>query len=47
LDGTTPGPWTMLHAGADGTILSTKVAGGFSSNFVGATFGMYATTGGK
>ncbi len=47
LYGTTAGKWTTLHAGADGTILSTKVAGGFSSNFVGATFGMYATTGGK
>lgn len=34
------GGWTPLLTGADGTILSTKVAGGF----VGATFGMYAHT---
>jgi len=33
-----PGRWTTLHADADGTILSTKTAGGF----VGATFGLYA-----
>jgi xylan 1,4-beta-xylosidase len=40
--GTTPGQWTTLEADADGTILSTKVAGGFSSNFVGVLFAMYA-----
>jgi alpha-N-arabinofuranosidase len=40
--GTTANAWTTLHAGADGTILSTKVAGGFSANFVGAVFAMYA-----
>jgi alpha-N-arabinofuranosidase len=33
-----PGRWIVLHANADGTILSTRIAGGF----VGATFGMYA-----
>ncbi|MGH7620466.1 MAG: family 43 glycosylhydrolase, partial [Gemmatimonadaceae bacterium] len=40
--GTTAGAWTTLKAGADGTVLSTKVAGGFSSNFVGVMFAMYA-----
>lgn len=40
--GTRPNSWTALKIGADGTILSTKLAGGFSSNFVGAVFGMYA-----
>ncbi len=30
--------WQTLHEGADGTILSTNVAGGF----VGTLFGMYA-----
>jgi xylan 1,4-beta-xylosidase len=40
--GTVAGEWILLKAGADGTILSTKVAGGFSSNFVGAVFAMYA-----
>ena len=39
---TEPGQWTTLKADADGTILSSKVAGGFSSNFVGVMFGMYA-----
>jgi alpha-N-arabinofuranosidase len=43
--GTTPDRWTTLKADADGTILSTKVAGGFSSNFVGVMFGMYAYSG--
>lgn len=33
-----PGAWTTLKAGADGTMLSTKKAGGF----VGAMFGVYA-----
>jgi xylan 1,4-beta-xylosidase len=42
LYGTTKDAWTPLKTNADGTILSTKVAGGFSSNFVGAMFGMYA-----
>jgi alpha-N-arabinofuranosidase len=37
---TTPNAWKMLLAGADGTILSTKVGGGF----VGTMFGMYAYT---
>jgi alpha-N-arabinofuranosidase len=40
--GTSPDKWLMLKAGADGTILSSKLAGGFSSNFVGVMFGMYA-----
>jgi xylan 1,4-beta-xylosidase len=35
---TTPDTWSELVHGADGTILSTKRAGGF----VGATLGMYA-----
>lgn len=35
------GEWRTLHAGADGTLLSTKTAGGF----VGAVFGLYATKG--
>ncbi len=35
------GQWQMLEEDADGTILSTRVAGGF----VGATFGMYAEGG--
>jgi len=39
---TTPDKWTMLKTDADGTVLSTKVAGGFSSNFVGVMLGMYA-----
>lgn len=39
---TRPGRWVALERDADGTILSTRVAGGFSSNFVGVTFGMYA-----
>ncbi|HET8655682.1 MAG TPA: glycoside hydrolase family 43 protein [Longimicrobiaceae bacterium] len=38
---TRPGEWTLLKGGADGTILSTRVAGGF----VGAMFGMYAYDG--
>ncbi len=42
LYGTRPNQWTTLAAGVDGTLLSTKVAGGFSSNFVGVMFGMYA-----
>jgi len=33
-----PGAWTLLKADADGTILSTKTAGGF----VGTMLGMYA-----
>ena len=37
---TSPNVWKTLLAGADGTILSTKVAGGF----VGTMFGMYAYT---
>jgi alpha-N-arabinofuranosidase len=36
--GQTPGRWTTLKAGADGSILSTKLAGGF----VGAVMGVYA-----
>lgn len=39
---TRPKRWTTLVRDADGTILSTKVAGGFSSNFVGVMFGLYA-----
>jgi xylan 1,4-beta-xylosidase len=41
---TTPGAWIALAKDVDGTILSTKVAGGFSSAFVGTVIGMYATT---
>ena len=33
-----PNDWLLLKGDADGTILSTKVAGGF----VGTMFGMYA-----
>ncbi len=40
---TTPGRWVTLERNADGTILSTKVAGGFSINFVGVLFAMYAS----
>lgn len=36
--GTAPGRWETLKAGADGTTLSTKVAGGF----VGTMLGVYA-----
>ncbi len=36
--GTNAGEWTSLHTGADGNVLSTKVAGGF----VGTMFGLYA-----
>ena len=38
-----PGAWTTLKADADGTILSTKTAGGF----VGAVLGVYAYGGAK
>ena len=38
--GSSPEAWTLLKENADGTILSTKVAGGF----VGTYFGMYAYT---
>lgn len=38
-----PGEWIALARDADGTILSTKVAGGF----VGALFGLYAYTPGR
>jgi xylan 1,4-beta-xylosidase len=33
-----PGEWRVLHTGADGSVLSTRRAGGF----VGVTFGLYA-----
>jgi len=36
--GTEPGEWTVLEGDADGTVLSSKVAGGF----VGTMLGMYA-----
>ena len=39
---TREGDWRPLLTGADGTILSTKVAGGF----VGAVFGLHAVSGG-
>lgn len=39
---TAPNAWRTLVSGADGTVLSSKVAGGFSSNFVGAMLGMFA-----
>lgn len=39
--GRTPGKWTLLAKDVDGTILSTKKAGGF----VGTMFGMYAYSG--
>lgn len=35
-----PDKWILLKAGADGIMLSTKVAGGF----IGTYFGMYAYT---
>ena len=35
---TRPGAWRPLRKGEDGTILSTKTAGGF----VGAVFGLFA-----
>ncbi|HUC79961.1 MAG TPA: family 43 glycosylhydrolase, partial [Flavisolibacter sp.] len=38
--------WTPMKE-VDGTLLSTKVAGGFGGNFVGVTIGMYATSLGK
>jgi alpha-N-arabinofuranosidase len=41
--GTSPGEWTLLQDGVDGTILSTRVAGGF----VGAMLGVYATAGAR
>ena len=40
--GTAPGDWTLLKDRVDGTVLSTKVAGGF----VGTMLGMYAVSGG-
>lgn len=40
--GTSPDRWTPLARDLDGTILSTKVAGGFSSAFVGTMFALYA-----
>jgi alpha-N-arabinofuranosidase len=40
LYGERPGEWTVLVDDADGTVLSSKVAGGF----VGTFFGMYAYT---
>ena len=39
--GREPGKWTLLAKDVDGTILSTKKAGGF----VGTLFGMYAHAG--
>jgi alpha-N-arabinofuranosidase len=39
---TEPGAWKLLKRNVDGTILSTRVAGGFSSAFVGTMFGLYA-----
>jgi hypothetical protein len=41
--GTSPGQWTLLKDGVDGTILSTRVAGGF----VGTMLGLYAVSGGN
>jgi len=38
-----PGEWTVLEGDADGTILSSKVAGGF----VGTMLGMYAYSAGR
>jgi xylan 1,4-beta-xylosidase len=43
--GTALDRWNTIKVDADGTILSTKVAGGFSSNFVGVMFGMFAYSG--
>lgn len=40
---TRPGAWTVLKSDADGTILSTEVAGGF----VGTMLGMYAYSAGE
>jgi alpha-N-arabinofuranosidase len=39
--GTSPGQWSVLMAGVDGSILSTRVSGGF----VGTMFGVYAVAG--
>jgi xylan 1,4-beta-xylosidase len=36
------GRWIPLLENADGTILSTRVAGGFGGNFTGVVVGMYA-----
>lgn len=36
--------WTLFKDGIDGKFLSTRVAGGFGSNFVGCTIGLYATS---
>jgi xylan 1,4-beta-xylosidase len=44
---TTTPAWNLLKADVDGKFLSTKVAGGFASNFVGCTIGLYATSLGK
>lgn len=41
--GTEPGAWISLFADADGTLLSSDVAGGF----VGAYLGMYASSNGR
>jgi alpha-N-arabinofuranosidase len=40
---TEPNAWQALRNDADGTVLSTKVAGGF----VGTMFGLYAYTDGQ
>ncbi|HYD51481.1 MAG TPA: glycoside hydrolase family 43 protein [Gemmatimonadaceae bacterium] len=37
-----PGQWTALAENVDGTILSTRVAGGFGGNFTGVVVGPYA-----
>ena len=40
--GTTKDRWTPLLQGADGKILSTRVAGSFGGNFTGVLVGPYA-----
>lgn len=42
--GRAPDKWTLLAGDQDGTILSTRVAGGFSRAFVGTMLGLYAVT---
>ncbi len=36
--------WELVKNDVDGKFLSTNVAGGFASNFVGSTIAVYATS---
>jgi len=45
--GREPGRWTTLLERADGTVLSTRRAGGFGGNFTGVVVGMYARSSGE